>query len=148
MNQVTLTLLIPEGVKPTTLEQTHKYMVMAHGAADIFAQRQEKYGKGNISRFGLIGTIIRMHDKMERLIQLTEGAGGDAVDESVEDTLMDLANYALIGLMCHKGIWDGPIPQADPEATQEVLQEGEPEGEYQPGLFDAEEEGQQPDARL
>jgi hypothetical protein len=84
-------------------------------AADaIFVERQAKYGPGNIARTGLLGIAVRLNDKVERLLQLTlHGSGGTATDESVEDTLRDVANYGLIGLMLLHKTW--------PEAAQNVL---------------------------
>lgn len=54
-----------------------------------------------------IGSAVRMGDKYKRVNNLMKrewrGAGGPAVkDESVEDTLLDLAVYALITLLLHR----------------------------------------------
>ena len=44
------------------------------------------------------GILVRMTDKIKRIISLLEkGEGGAMVkDESIEDTMVDLANYAII----------------------------------------------------
>lgn len=42
------------------------------------------------------GILVRMTDKMARLRCLTEGRRLQVKDETIEDTLLDLANYALI----------------------------------------------------
>lgn len=41
---------------------------------------------------------IRLSDKLNRIIQLTKHPESQKVNESIEDTLMDLANYALLEL--------------------------------------------------
>jgi hypothetical protein len=45
------------------------------------------------------GVLTRMSDKWARLESLWQNAGNEQVGESVADTLMDLASYALI-LIC------------------------------------------------
>ena len=53
------------------------------------------------------GLLVRMHDKMARLENLTSKSQANPNYESIEDTLMDLANYAIIGLMVQRGQWEG-----------------------------------------
>ena len=52
------------------------------------------------------GLRVRMYDKLARLNNL---ADKDATPnfESIEDTLIDLANYAIIGLLVQRGQWEG-----------------------------------------
>lgn len=70
----------------------------------LLVNKQSDYGPGNISRFGLPGLVVRLNDKMERLINLAWG-GKKPKNESVEDTLMDMCCYAVIGLMVQRGKW-------------------------------------------
>lgn len=71
----------------------------------LWQDRQRKYGKGNIAEFGATGCLVRLHDKMARLRRVYMEGAGDTPDESVEDSWRDAVNYALMGLMCHKGQW-------------------------------------------
>jgi hypothetical protein len=43
-----------------------------------------------------IGLLTRMTDKFKRVISLIKGKQAMVTDESVEDTLLDLANYAIL----------------------------------------------------
>ena len=43
--------------------------------------------------------LIRLTDKLKRLKTLMQGADQQVVDESIEDTLLDLANYAIMELV-------------------------------------------------
>ena len=43
--------------------------------------------------------LIRLEDKLSRLDRLTSGAEQKVKDESIRDTLMDLANYTIMTLM-------------------------------------------------
>lgn len=84
---------------------------------DLMHERGVKYGPGNIAEFGDFGAVVRMSDKFARLRNLyVEGSGGDVRDESVEDTLMDIANYAVIILAWRRGLWPGSEANA-PDPT-------------------------------
>jgi len=81
--------------------------------SDTLIKKQLDYGPNAIKRFGMEGIVIRMSDKMERLINLIELKKDPTVDESIEDTLFDLAGYAIIGLMYLEGNFPLPIKQKD-----------------------------------
>lgn len=49
---------------------------------------------------GWVGALIRMNDKMRRLQKAAQG--GTMTNESVEDSFMDLAVYAVIGLVLYQ----------------------------------------------
>jgi hypothetical protein len=54
----------------------------------------------NFREFGTLGFLVRMSDKWKRIRNLVGSVTGPAVkDETVEDTLLDLANYCLL-LIC------------------------------------------------
>ena len=62
----------------------------------------------NITRTGLYGVAVRLADKVERLLNLTDPANGKAPNfESIHDTFRDISNYGLIGQMLEAGQW-GP----------------------------------------
>jgi len=63
------------------------------------------YGKDAVGRFGLYGVVVRMNDKMERLINLTTRQDVPSNDESIDDTLKDIAGYAIIALILRSGKW-------------------------------------------
>jgi len=46
-----------------------------------------------------------MNDKMERLKNLTYHSEGDPQNESIDDSLIDIANYAVIAMMVRRGSW-------------------------------------------
>ena len=74
-------------------------------------QKHQDYGPLNIAHAPgspMNGLLVRMHDKMERLQHLYYKRRNNTPNyESVEDTLKDLANYAIIGLMVQRGQWEG-----------------------------------------
>lgn len=79
------------------------------------AKKNDDYGTGNIALTGLLGVVVRMSDKMSRLLNLngfkfnvTESEFVDsqiAVNEPLIDSLVDMAGYAMIGLAVHEGVW-------------------------------------------
>jgi hypothetical protein len=78
---------------------------------NVMIRKHEDYGPYNIAHApggAMNGLLVRMHDKMERLQNLFYNGKSDTPNyESMEDTLMDLANYAIIGLMVQRGQWEG-----------------------------------------
>jgi hypothetical protein len=58
--------------------------------------KQHDYGHGNINRFGLVGVVVRLSDKVERYKNLE---GRKAENESTYDTLLDIVGYSVIALM-------------------------------------------------
>lgn len=53
----------------------------------------------SFQKWGLPMTCIRLGDKLNRLDAFAQGADMKVKDESVRDTLMDLANYAIMTLV-------------------------------------------------
>ena len=69
---------------------------------NIYKKKNADYGNsfGNsLDKHGLIAGIVRMDDKMSRLISLNSKNEQQVMDESLRDTLMDLANYAIMSVM-------------------------------------------------
>lgn len=76
----------------------------------VMIDRQLKYGSTNILDCGKPGIAVRLSDKAARLRHAwLNGKGQGATDESIEDTLIDAANYAVIGLMLGRGWWGLPM---------------------------------------
>lgn len=58
----------------------------------------DSFGK-SYAEWGLPMVCIRLGDKFERLKAFAKGGELTVSDESIEDTLMDLANYAIMTLV-------------------------------------------------
>ena len=50
-------------------------------------------------KYGFLTALLRLTDKMERLENIYEKGEIQVKDESVEDTLLDLANYAVMTIV-------------------------------------------------
>ena len=73
-------------------------------AAILLDKKNRDYGPGNISAFGEKGVIVRLNDKIERLTTLVWNDRSPE-HEKVSDTWLDVTNYGIIGLLCHRGEW-------------------------------------------
>lgn len=73
-----------------TTDMTKTYEAKNHDYGNSFDQ--------SLYKFGLIASIVRMNDKMNRLETLASKKA-EVKDESIEDTLLDLANYAIMTVM-------------------------------------------------
>jgi len=80
--------------------------------AELLIKKQKDYGPENIARFGIIGICIRLNDKVARLENLFMKSGSDdfknilnnatlnsVPNETVVDTIIDIAGYCAIALM-------------------------------------------------
>lgn len=64
----------------------------------VLVKKQKDYGTDNINRFGRLGLLVRIHDKIARLENLiVKGVGPE--NESLFDNYMDVVNYCAIGMM-------------------------------------------------
>jgi len=70
--------------------------------AQLVISKHQDYGASNILAFKERGLVVRLHDKISRLQNLI-WENNDPVHETIEDTFMDIAGYALIGLMLNEG---------------------------------------------
>lgn len=50
----------------------------------------------NLRPFGLMGVVVRLSDKMARLVQYTKKGSFAVRGEGVRDTLRDIRNYCLL----------------------------------------------------
>jgi hypothetical protein len=75
--------------------------------AELLLQKHRDYGPSNIADAPggpINGLRVRMHDKMARINHLVDN-NQEAVNEPLRDSFMDLANYAMIGLLVLDGKW-------------------------------------------
>lgn len=70
--------------------------------ADLYVEKNTRY-KDSFSKLfqksGISTSVIRINDKVNRLEALASDPTDDGGDESIIDTLKDLANYAILTIM-------------------------------------------------
>jgi hypothetical protein len=75
--------------------------------AQLLLSKHNDYGPTNISNAPggpINGLRVRMHDKLARINHLTD-SGNTPEHEALRDSFIDLANYAIIGLLVLDGEW-------------------------------------------
>lgn len=68
--------------------------------AELHARKNADYGNAfadSFSEFGIVSAVIRLNDKINRLKSLTK-QDAQVKDESIRDTLIDLACYAVMAI--------------------------------------------------
>ena len=83
--------------------------VYTDGLAELLIKKQKDYGPKNISDSPggpLNGLRVRMFDKLARINNLLE-TGATPENESLRDSFMDIANYAIIAMMVLDKQWEG-----------------------------------------
>jgi len=70
-------------------------------ALELFKRKNKDYGDA-FADFGLLGILVRLNDKIKRAITITENSISLVEDEKIQDTLIDIHNYAAMGLMLTK----------------------------------------------
>ena len=67
-------------------------------ALELFRKKNIDYGDA-FAKFGIIGVLMRIEDKIQRSLSITKNGVNLIDDEKIKDTLLDLHNYAAMGLM-------------------------------------------------
>jgi len=81
-----------------------KFVERQLNGAQLFAKKHADYGPKPIGEFGFPVVLILLHAKIQRLIQLVQ-RDYKGYNESIRDTLLDLANYGIIGLLVVDQEW-------------------------------------------
>lgn len=77
-------------------------------AEELLLRKHMDYGPKNISESPggpVNGLRVRMHDKLARINNLYE-SGATPENESLRDSFLDMANYALIAMLVLDGKWN------------------------------------------
>ena len=67
-------------------------------AYELFKKKNADYGDA-FSTYGPIGVVVRMGDKINRLVSIDKNKVAFINDESIRDTLIDLHNYSAMCVM-------------------------------------------------
>lgn len=89
------------GSRPKLAESVEKFTEITSNMAKTYAAKNHDYGNSfeqSLDKFGLVASVVRLGDKMNRIESLTKKEA-QVKDESIKDTLLDLANYAIMTVM-------------------------------------------------
>lgn len=93
--------LINLGSSPVLSDKVQSFMGITTNMAKTYAAKNHDYGNSfeqSCDKFGIIASVVRLGDKMNRIESLTTKEA-EVKDESIKDTLLDLANYAIMTVM-------------------------------------------------
>lgn len=79
----------------------HPFQVIIDNMFKTYCKKNHDYGNSfdrSLDKFGIVASAIRIGDKMNRLETLTQSEA-QVYGESIRDTLLDMANYAIMTVM-------------------------------------------------
>lgn len=80
-----------------------EWLMAVQRITETFISKNKDYGTKNITSGWTSGVVVRLGDKVSRLWNLVLNLHKRNVDETVEDTFLDVAAYAIIGYLMATG---------------------------------------------
>ena len=98
---------------------------------DLYLKKNHDYGDSvskTFDEYGLVSFLVRMDDKMNRIKTLNKIQDTAVRGEKIEDTLLDLANYAILALTeiefrKNRLLQNEEYPKKDVEMTRTYIDE-------------------------
>lgn len=81
------------------MNKTYRLEQLTEQLIETYKAKNKDYGDSfadSFREFGITSAVVRMNDKMNRIKSLSKSEDRQVKDESLRDSLMDLANYALM----------------------------------------------------
>jgi uncharacterized membrane-anchored protein len=72
--------------------------VIQDEALELFARKNADYGDA-FAKYGVVGVLVRMEDKLQRAVSISNKGITLVETESLRDTLLDLHNYSAMAMM-------------------------------------------------
>ena len=105
-----------EFIEKTYPETAKEFKKVQAEQWETFCQKQMDYGPSNISmgtplqtddekRLSLVGLIVRINDKVQRLLNLVVKNNRKAQNEPTMDAFKDLSVYGIIAQIVKNGKW-------------------------------------------
>ena len=85
-------------MEETKVDRVKQMKTIQESCLEVFKRKNHDYGDA-FARYGTIGVLMRMEDKLQRLRSIDKKKVQLVNDESLRDTLLDLHNYAAMALM-------------------------------------------------
>ena len=81
-----------------SLNRIEQMKAIQEQGLELFKKKNADYGDA-FAKYGVVGVLMRIEDKIQRAISITEKGVNLVDDEGIKDTLIDLHNYAAMALM-------------------------------------------------
>ena len=85
-------------MNPTQNTRVSQMIQVQQNALELFKKKNADYGDA-FSKFGVIGVLMRIEDKIQRSVSISKNGITHVDDEKIRDTLIDLHNYAAMAIM-------------------------------------------------
>lgn len=99
------------GINPERALDAENMEKMVNQVAGLVTRKQRDYGCDNIMRFGRLGLLVRVHDKIARLENLA-ARGTQPNNESIVDNYLDVIGYCIVAMMFERGWFTLPLKEA------------------------------------
>lgn len=86
-------------------EKIEAHKELLDGLHNLYVTKNRDYGDSvhdTYEKYGLVSFLVRLEDKLNRARTLSKQAAV-VQDEKIEDTLLDMANYAILAVIELKG---------------------------------------------
>lgn len=92
----------PDALKLHIEPKVARHYAICQKLNQIYKAKNHDYGDSfgdTYKKLGIISAVTRLSDKMNRLVSLAVKYDVQVKDEKIEDTLLDMANYAIMTLI-------------------------------------------------
>lgn len=92
----------PDDLKFHTDHKIAHHYAICQKLNAVYKAKNHDYGDSfgdTYKKLGIISAVTRLSDKMNRLMSLAVSHNAQVKDEKIEDTLLDMANYAIMTLI-------------------------------------------------
>lgn len=80
------------------MNRTEQMIKVQKEGFELFKKKNKDYGDA-FAKYGVIGVLMRIEDKIQRSMSITKNGVNLVEDEKIRDTLIDLHNYAAMAIM-------------------------------------------------
>jgi Domain of Unknown Function (DUF1599). len=87
--------------KKNSMDKAKQFKQITDSMSAVYQAKNADYGDSfskSFEEFGIVAPVVRLSDKVNRIKQLIKH-DARVKDESIRDTLLDLANYAVMTLV-------------------------------------------------
>ena len=81
------------------MDRVKQLQEVQNKARELFEKKNTDYGDA-FATYGIVGVLVRIQDKIQRCLSISKKSVTLVDDETIYDTLIDLHNYAAMGIMC------------------------------------------------
>ena len=81
-----------------TMDRVEQLKKIQKEGLELFIKKNADYGDA-FAKYGVVGVLMRIEDKIQRALSITNKGVNLVNDEGIKDTLIDLHNYAAMAIM-------------------------------------------------